>query len=81
VGAFAFEKTSQVARHHPIDFHGCETYNGYKVEKERGRKMTDTQKAALRKLDNGILRINGEWVWPEDVRESEATARMVLEAK
>jgi hypothetical protein len=43
--------------------------------------MTDTQKAALRKLDAGIIRINGEWVWPEDVRRSEAVARMVVEAK
>jgi hypothetical protein len=43
--------------------------------------MTDIQRAAIRKLGNGIRRINGEWIWPEDVRKSEAIAQMVLDAK
>ena len=43
--------------------------------------MTDTQRAALRKMDSltaGAIRVNGRWVYREDVRGSEAVAREVL---
>ena len=42
--------------------------------------MTTIQRTALDKMGGaGSIRVNGKWIWREDVRNSEATAREVLE--
>lgn len=44
--------------------------------------MTDTQRAALKKMDDrtaGALRINGRWIFREDIRNSEAVAKEIME--
>ena len=50
-------------------------------EPGRAKEMTTIQRQALQKMDDmncGAIRINGRWVWREDIRNSEKVAQEVL---